>query len=460
MSINHAFFVPHPPIIIPDIGRGQEKIVQNTINAYHEICKKIAEIKPETIIISSPHSTVYSDYFHISPGSSAKGDMGQFGARNIKYEVGYDVPLRNMIEAKIEKSGLPGGTFGERSQTLDHGAILPLYFITQYYSEFKVVRISPSGLSLSEHYQVGQIINSIIAEDKNVVWVASGDLSHKLKKDGPYGLAKEGKEFDDIFTDAVKTKDFLKIFRLKPEFCHKAAECGLGSFMMMAGIFDGYDIESELLSYEGSFGVGYAVAAFTRKSENKNREFLRLFSKDSLQEIEQKRSLEDEYVRLARASLEYYIKTKSVMAIPDGLDEKLLKEKAGVFVSLHKNGRLRGCIGTIYPVTMCIAEEIISNAVSAGTRDYRFPSVKPLELGSLEYSVDVLGKPEPIQSTDELDIKRYGVIVRHNHKTGLLLPNIDGINDVYEQVDIAKRKAGIGEKEEYTMERFEVIRHY
>ena len=132
---------------------------------------------------------------------------------------------------------------------------------------------------------------------------------------------------------------------------------------------------------------------------------------------------------------------------------------AGVFVSLHKAGGLRGCIGTIAPTTASIAQEILQNAISAGTRDPRFPRVQPEELAQLEYSVDVLNAPEPITSPDQLDVRRYGVIVSSGSRRGLLLPNLEGVDTISQQIDIARQKAGISPRESYTLQRFEVVRH-
>ena len=134
--------------------------------------------------------------------------------------------------------------------------------------------------------------------------------------------------------------------------------------------------------------------------------------------------------------------------------------EAGVFVSLHKHDRLRGCIGTILPTTPSVAEEIIQNAVSAAAEDPRFDPVKADELKWLEISVDVLGDPEPIESPADLDVKRYGVIVSKGHRRGLLLPDLDGVDTVEDQIAIAKRKAGIPENSDVKLERFEVIRHH
>lgn len=170
--------------------------------------------------------------------------------------------------------------------------------------------------------------------------------------------------------------------------------------------------------------------------------------------------MESDYVRLARETLETYVRDKKKRSsIPQWVPAELKTKRAGVFVSLKKDGMLRGCIGTIGPTMVNIAEEIMNNAISSGTRDPRFPEVKAEELGDLVYSVDVLGAPEPIRSTEELDVKRYGVIVTSGFRRGLLLPDLEGVDTPEKQVEIALQKAGISRTENFEMERFEVIRY-
>ena len=169
---------------------------------------------------------------------------------------------------------------------------------------------------------------------------------------------------------------------------------------------------------------------------------------------------EDAYVKLARMSMEEYVHTGRVLHAPDHLPEEMYNTRAGVFVSIKKQGALRGCIGTIQAAYSSIAEEIIYNAISASTRDPRFPVVKAEELEKLTISVDVLGDMEQIDSLDKLDVKRYGVVVTKGRRRGLLLPNLEGVNTIEEQVAIAKQKAGIGDLEEVQLERFEVVRHF
>ena len=168
---------------------------------------------------------------------------------------------------------------------------------------------------------------------------------------------------------------------------------------------------------------------------------------------------EHRLVQLARKTIEEYV-TKGTVIQPDEHLSEEMEKRAGVFVSLHKQGQLRGCIGTIEPVRANVAEEIISNAISAASRDPRFSSVRPEELTDLDISVDVLGEPEPISGLTKLDPRVYGVIVESGRRRGLLLPDLEGVDTPEQQVDIALRKAWISPDEQYEMYRFRVVRYH
>ena len=227
----------------------------------------------------------------------------------------------------------------------------------------------------------------------------------------------------------------------------------------MFGALDGYDLNPEVLSYEGPFGVGYTVARFAVGQKNPDRLILKKMEDNAVKNILAVKANEDPYVRLARKALETYVRENRIIKSPDGLPSAMLESSAGTFVTIKKQGQLRGCIGTTAPTRDNIAGEIIYNAISSGTRDPRFDSVKEDELDRLVYSVDVLNEPEPIKIIDELDVIKYGVIVKAGHRSGLLLPNLEGVDTPEKQVSIALQKAGIRPDERYGMERFEVIRH-
>ena len=463
MAILGAVQVPHPPLILPEVGHGEEKRIQSTIDAFDAAAKFIADLQPDTVIISSPHSILYSDYFHISPGPSAKGSMAQFGAPQLKFSCAYDEELVKAVEAAAKEKNIPAGTLGNRQPELDHGTMVPMYFLAKYCKTCKIVRLALSGFSLKEHYRVGMLIAETADKlGRKIAWIASGDLSHKLTKEGPYGFNPAGPQYDKKIMEVMGSGNFADLFSFKDDFLEEAAECGHRSFVLMAGAFDGLAVESRKLSYEGPFGVGYGVTLFRPAGPDDSRHFLETYDIIRNKMKADRLAKEDEYVKLAREVIEHYVKTNGgYLRTPRHIIPEMTAQKAGVFVSLKIRGVLRGCIGTIGPMYDNVAEEIRHNAISACSRDPRFTPVMPDELEELEYSVDVLGPMEPISSPSQLDVKRYGVLVTKGSRSGLLLPNLPGVDTIEQQVDIAKQKAGIRPEENgCELQRFEVVRHY
>ena len=453
--------LPHPPLIIPEVGGGEEKKIQKTIDAYQRAAEMIGSLRPETIVLLSPHQTMYADYFHISPGQWARGDFGQFRAGQVSMEVSYDTEFVRVLCESATEVGLEAGTLGERERRLDHGTMVPLYFVNQFWTGYRLVRIGLSGFPLTAHYRLGQCIRSAAETlGRNTVVIASGDLSHRLKEDGPYGYQAEGPVYDERIMDVMGRGAFGELFAFSEDFCEKAAECGHRSFTIMAGAFDRTSVEVERLSYEGPFGVGYGSCTFRPIGGDETRNFLEQYEAKEREELLARREREDPYVRLARYTIEAFVKTGKLPKMPQDLPEELYQNRAGAFVSLKEDGRLRGCIGTIRAVRESLAEEIMHNAVSACSEDTRFSPVEDWEVDRLSISVDVLGETEKISSQEELDVTRYGVIVTKGGRRGLLLPNLEGVDTVEQQIAIAKQKAGIGAHESVELERFEVIRHH
>lgn len=258
-----AFMVPHPPLIIPEIGRGEEQKIQSTVDAYHKVGRKIGQLRPETIILISPHQVMYADYFHISPRKRAEGNFGMFSVGSVKIKAGYDTDFVENLCTMAAAADLPAGILGERDRQLDHGTLVPLYFVNKYWKEYRLVRVGLSGLSLTAHYELGQLIRKTAEMlDKNTVIIASGDLSHKLKEDGPYGYQKDGPEYDKRIMEVMGHGDFGELLEFSEDFCEKAGECGHRSFTIMAGAFDRTKVAAEQLSYEGPFGVGYGICTY------------------------------------------------------------------------------------------------------------------------------------------------------------------------------------------------------
>lgn len=267
MPVIAAYMVPHPPLAAAEIGRGQEKMIQASLDAYHTIGREIADLRPETIIVTSPHSVMYRDYFHISPGSSASGDFGRFRAGKVKFQVSYDQALVDEICRLCRQADFPAGTMGERDPALDHGTMIPLYFIDQYYKDYKLVRIGLSGLPLQDHWAFGRLIHEAVEHTgRSAVFIASGDLSHCQKQDGPYGYQPEGPAYDAQIMKVMGDADFPGLLDFDEVFLDKAMECGHRSFTILGGALEEEQksgrIRAKCLAHEATFGVGYGFCTY------------------------------------------------------------------------------------------------------------------------------------------------------------------------------------------------------
>lgn len=462
--IKLGVLAPHAPISVAGVGRPADlEQINETINAMGLVNEMLAQEPPETLVVFTPHGTVYSDAIIVYQDPILTGGLERFGLDR-KWQWETDSELAKKIVDRSLARGLPAygmkvseASRGRFSEGLDHGVLVPLSFFEEaWVSRVKLVVIPLSYLPLEELYQFGKVIQEAAADlERNVAVVASGDLSHCLKPGAPAPYDPRGEEFDLKIVELINQSAVQEFFKLDPVLLEKAAECGFRSIIMLLGTLDGLNFESKVHSYQGPFGVGYGVASFHPQGVRQSLADELLQIRRNL--VKSRREKESPLVRYARLVIESKIKGETDYLL-DG-SEQFLGEKAGVFVSIKKHGQLRGCIGTTEPTQSNILEEVKQNAISAATRDPRFEPVSVDELADLVYSVDVLKPAEPIAGMEELDPARYGVIVRSGYRTGLLLPNLEGIETAAEQVAIAKKKAGIGPKEPVELERFEVVRH-
>lgn len=455
-TVTVGAMVPHPPIILPNIGKGEEKKIQEIADGYQEAADRILASDPDTIVIVSPHAPSYFDYIQISDGRKAVGDMGQFRDYTDQFEILYDQELIREIERICAEEGLPAGTLGVQDGTLDHGTMVPLHFLKQGLDTKKFVRVGIGGPNSRMHYRVGQAIQKAAERlGRRIAVVGSGDLSH-CQKEGPgYGYKPEGPAYDAMIMDVMGKADFLSLLQIPEQTAQEAMVCGQKPFALMAGILDGYKVTPETLGHSAEFGVGYGVVTYTDLQKEPDPQLLQTAEENARKAYEARVRAEDPYVQAARTVINSYILTDSVPRLDPVSDEQ-----AGVFVSVHKDGELRGCIGTTQATTASVTDEIAQNAVSAVSRDPRFPKVQPWELEDLEINVDVLTPAEPIDDQDQLDPKKYGVIVTKGRNRGLLLPDLEGIDTVAQQLQVAKQKAGLAPDETgCQLERFEVVRH-
>ncbi len=457
--------VPHPPIIISAVGREAVAKVDNTIKSLKKVSRQIADFKPDTVVVISPHGPVFRDAIAVFDGNMIRGDLSSFNASQEEVEVSIDSDYIALLERESRKQGINLVRLDQDTaylynieRKLDHGALVPMLFLKEEGIKAKYVNITYGLYPFADLYAFGAAIRNVGKNTgRKIVVIASGDLSHCLSPDAPGGFSPEGEIFDKEILGILKEGKSERLFKLDETLIEKAGECGLRSIVTALGALDGQAFTPEVLSYEGPFGVGYLVGTFIPKEESAPSLLNKLQEKEK-QRVSNEREKESFPVAVARNTVEGHVREgKAPDPSQDILEE--FSGAAGVFVSLKKKGQLRGCIGTTEPTTENVITEIVQNAISAAFKDPRFPAVREKELDEISYSVDVLQPPKPVKGIKDLNPKEYGVIVESNGKRGLLLPDLPGIEDSEEQVRIACEKAGISPEEDICYYRFKVKRY-
>lgn len=454
---------PHPPLIIPEVGRGEISKVEQTVTAMERLSRRIYEAAPERLIVITPHGPLQREGVAAIAAPLFEGDFCQFGAPEVKVSLETDRELLEQLQRETAGESLHTivlETGGRRRHRLsmDHGAAVPLHYLQQAGLSCPGLHLTYTFAPYRELYRFGASLRRAIEKrGLPAAVVASGDLSHCLIPGAPAGYNPRGKEYDHLLVELLRRGRVEEILDLDEELVEDAGECALRSFVIALGALSGENFHTEILSYEGPFGVGYMVAEILPAKEEDSSSGSSM-SKNGERPAGGDISGCSDPVTLARQALRYYLEHGRFPEAPDPLPEAL-STPAGVFVSLKKGDELRGCIGTIEPLHPSLAGEIIANAISAGVKDPRFSPVSLEELDELTLSVDQLLPPDPIESEAALDPKIYGVIVRSGHRSGLLLPDLEGIETAAEQVAIARRKAGIGPGEKVELFRFKVRRY-
>jgi len=444
-SLVFAGIAPHPPIMVPEVGREASAEVRSSIDAMADLTGRVIAAGAETVIVISPHAPLEPSAFVAYDGPQLYGDFANFRAPTATVHAQLDEDLLNEITRAAAGQNLV--VMKIKGYDLDHGTAVPLYFLQRNGWQGKVVALGYSFLTIEDHLRFGDCIRAAIDKTaRPVAFIASGDLSHRLKPGAPAGYNLDAHLFDEEVVDAIRSCRPRRIVEIDQEARRTAGECGYRSMLVAIGAAKDDDAGCEVISYEAPFGVGYLVAQLW--SESPGEEAAGANSHPAVVPTKSDESAESDLQHsipaLARLTIETFARTGTIITPPDDANE-LLRARAGCFVSIKTlNGDLRGCIGTIDPVKDTLAEEIIWNAISAATRDPRFAPVRADELSDLKYSVDVLTAPEAC-AIDDLDPQAYGVIVEDEslQRRGLLLPNLAGIDTAAEQVEIATRKGGI-----------------
>src|SRR5712692_4658359 len=449
-SLVFAGIAPHPPIMVPEVGREAIADVRSSIDAMAALTGRVIESEAETVILISPHAALEPDAFVAYAGPELHADFANFRAPTATVHAELDEELLKEItragaEQKFEVVRIRGD--------LDHGTAVPLYFLQRYGWHGRVVALGYSFLSNEDHLRFGNCIRAAIDKvGRRVAFIASGDLSHRLKPDAPAGYNPEAHLFDEEVVEAIRTNSTRRIVAIDQDLRRTAGECGYRSMLGAVCVAQELEAGCEVISYEAPFGVGYMVAQLLSEPP--------AVAGGPNPQADTRDVDGAELPTLARLTIETFGNEGKLIGVPENLSE-LLNPRPACFVYIKTlDGDLRGCIGTIEPEKNTLAEELIANAISAASIDPRFPPVRADELPNLKYSVDVLAQPELVRQ-DDLDPLVYGVIVEDQNgvRRGLLLPNLEGIDTAAKQVEIASRKAGIPPGAEAKLWRFRADRY-
>ena len=464
LGIVYACISPHPPVIVPEVGRGREADTARTIEALRQVARELGERHPETVLVISPHGPLRPDAMGISTAPRAVGSFLQWGAAGVTFSFDNDAEAVDLLLEEASAAGLPLAEVGDWGPNLDWGCTVPLYYLRSGMRGACLVSIAISFLSPQAHYVLGKAIASALGRlGRRVAVVCSADLSHALLPGAPNGYDPAGREFDERYRRAVEEWDVDWLLHIDTGFRHHAAEDAVPQTSLLMGALSDLEVRPRVLSYEGPFGVGYLVAAIDvlgpREAEAAETGAAKAATpRSSGKRVGGERAqVMHPYVRLARAAVESYVRYRQTIGTFDVTPE--MRRQAATFVSIKKLGDLRGCIGTVEPAYGDLAQEIIHNAIAAATRDPRFEPIDEAELAHLAYSVDVLSPPEPVGGLEALDPRRYGVIVQSGRRRGLLLPDLPGVDTADEQVAIARAKGGILPGEPSDLYRFQVERY-
>lgn len=424
--------------MVPEVGRESIAAVRQSIEAMTELSERLIASGAETVILISPHAPLEIDSFVAYEGPEVYGDFANFHAPETSVSAPLDRELLAAITVSAKCENFRISTLPDTD--LDHGTSVPLYFLLRNGWQGKVVALGYSFLSNDDHIRFGRCIKKAIdLLGRPAGFIASGDLSHRLAPHAPAGFNPNAHVFDETVVAALRANDPQAIVDVDFSLRKLAGECGFRSMLVAIGAGTGLPLACEVMNYEAPFGVGYLVAQLINQRGEAQSEDL---------------------PRLAREAVEAFIRSGEILQLPGEAPAGLLAERAPCFVSLKTHdGELRGCIGTIEAAKESLAQEVVANAISAAMNDPRFEPVSEDELPNLRYSVDVL---LPAEETvfEELDPAVFGVIVEDEttSRRGLLLPAIPGVDTAEQQVEIARRKAGISRDTPVKLWRFRVER--
>src|SRR6202171_4328841 len=383
--------VAHPPIMVAEVGGAESQRVRATADAMRELDGRLSKVDAALAVVVSPHSPSSMTSLPVRRAAHAAGDLARFRAPQVRVEAECDVALASALVVDGQRAGF-SLTWAEETE-LDHGVVVPLHALPRTMANKRCIFLGVSGWPLSRFVEFGGWLQGRL-RGRSAILIASGDLSHRLTPDAPYGYRPEGAVFDRLIIDALREQEWKRIEGVDPDLIEEAGECGLRPLAILLGVARTAGFSSRVLSYEGPFGVGYPVVAFTPPVVAGTAAKIGL-----------------DVQALGRQAIDTYLRTRRLIEPPQPIPIDL-QAPSGVFVTLHKDGELRGCVGSGQPTEATAAPELIRYAVASAVRDPRFEPVRLDEVNALTIKVQLLEPSEAVTDVSGLNPRTHGIIVR------------------------------------------------
>lgn len=264
----YGLLLPHPPVLVPSVGSGREQEAAATLEGLRKAAERFASIAPETVVVISPHAPLFRDYLFMYRMNPLRGSFASFGAGHTELSFPEDSEFAELLLQNLKNAGIPAGSdIPADTEGLDHGVLVPLWFLSRAFSGFKLVAISQSALPEKDILAAGACIAETASRlSRHTCIVASGDMSHRVNRSSPYGMRPEGTQFDDAVCQAFRDSKPAAVRAIDPAVREGAGECGYRSIVMLEGAMP--KASTRLISYEAPFGIGYCAAEFKNPEES------------------------------------------------------------------------------------------------------------------------------------------------------------------------------------------------
>lgn len=439
MSICCAALMCHAPIVIPAVAGSRGVACAKTTEAMAKVARELVAHEPDVIVVISPHAPRAAHGWAVVHDEEIAGTFARFG----RPDVGLKLPGAPHAARGLSRVAAQHGLMVEsaRGDELDHGALVPLMFVAEAGFQGRTLVVSLPQHGTEQEERLGHLIAQASASSgERWAILASGDMSHRLSGDAPAGFHPRAKEFDLTFVRNLRQGDLRAATTVESKLLSLVAEDVVQTTRVAAAAVDYVPRGLTVYSYEGPFGVGYCEAL--------------LFSERAKLHTVDVDAPPLALLDIAHEAIAHAL--SGVRYVVPQLDAPWESPHA-VFVTLRSpDGELRGCIGRTEPAFRTLALEVADCAVAAATRDHRMTPVQSSELARLGIEISVLEPPEEVEGPASLDPKRYGVVVSQGEQRGVLLPEVEGVDTVEDQLRIAMRKGEISAHAPYRLQRFRV----